>query len=148
MSRGARIAQWLDRRSWSYRGDPDSKHWFTTSFLQHEVGRTEGTQTPSTGLRHPSFSTKLVVPRGPRLQALVYDILPSARSWSYRGDPDSKHWFTTSFLQHEVGRTEGTQTPSTGLRHPSFSTKLVVPRGPRLQALVYDILLSAAAVFS
>ena len=56
-----------------------------TSFLQ---------QTPSTGLRHPSFN---------KLQDLVYDILPST---------NSKHWFTTSFLQ---------QTPSTGLRHPSFN---------------------------
>ena len=48
----------------------NSKHWFTTSFLQQTPTLVYDIlqQTPSTGLRHPSFN---------KPQALVYDILPS-----------------------------------------------------------------------
>ena len=109
--------------------DPNSKHWFTTSFLpacrKATLGGLSMTQTPSTGLRHPSFQ-----PAGKRPFRTEYD-------------PNSKHCFTTSFLPACRKATLGglsmiqtlvydilpacrkatlglsmTQTQSTGLRHP------------------------------
>ena len=69
-------------------------------------------QTPSTGLRHPSFEGRcrkavLGVWSTPKLQALVYDILPlkegAGKRCSECGLPlNSKHWFTTSFLWRMV----------------------------------------------
>ena len=44
------------------------------------------TQTPSTGLRHPSFNFLLEEDAGKRCSECALH-------------PDSKHWFTTSFLQ-------------------------------------------------
>ena len=62
--------------------DPNSKHWFTTSFLpagqKATLGRLSMTQTPNTGLRRPSS-------------------LPESDAWRTEYEPNSKHWFTTSF---------------------------------------------------
>ena len=126
-------------------------------------------QTPSTGLRHPSFfggrCRKAMLGVWyvlPKLQALVYILLSleeGAGKWcSECGTycPNSKHWFTTSFfLWRKVPESDArsvvriAQTPSTGLRHPSFfggrCRKAMLGVWyvlPRLQALVYDILLS------
>ena len=64
----------------------DTKHWLTTSFRgscrKAMLGSVCRTRTPSTGLRHSSFlggscrKVMLGVPDS-KLQALVYDILPS-----------------------------------------------------------------------
>ena len=173
----------------------NSKHWFTTSFLWRKVpesgarsvdhtARSPSTQTPSTGLRHPSFGgrcrkavlgvwTTRPVHLLRKLQALVYDILPLEEGAGKRCSEcgphgpftfyaNSKHWFTTSFLWRKVpesgarsvdhtARSPSTQTPSTGLRHPSFGgrcrkavlgvwTTRPVHLLRKLQALVYDIL--------
>ena len=127
----------LGVRSWH---KTNSKHWFTTSFLWNKVPESDArsvvlTQTPSTGLRHPSFGGRcrkamLGVWYWHKLQALVYDILPleegvGKRCSEYGTDTNSKHWFTTSFLWNKVPESDVrsmvlTQTPSTGLRHPSF----------------------------
>jgi len=65
----------------------NSRHCFTTSFLWRKVPKSAArsvwmSQTPSTALRHPSFGGRyrkavLGVWGWLKLQALVYDILPS-----------------------------------------------------------------------
>ena len=80
---------------------------------------------------------------GPRLQALVYDVLPSTPSTGLRRPSfNSEHWFTTSFLQLQALVYDILpSTPSTGLRHPSFNSKhWFTTSFLQLQALVYDIL--------
>ena len=83
------------------RSVPESKHWFTTSFLHGGMCR-----KASTGFRH-LFSTECS-----GKQALVSDILSPRRK-----EPESKHWFPTSFLHGG-----GSRKASTGFRHP-FSTE-------------------------
>ena len=67
--------------------------------------------TPSTGLRHSSLEEGA-----------------GKRCWECGSVSNSKHWFTTSFLQlwrkvpeSDAGSVGLCQTPSTGLRHPSFN---------------------------
>ena len=57
----------------------------------------EAGQTPSTGLRHP-FSRRRVPESDARSLSTLLTLRSLFVSWSW---PDSKHWFTTSFLQEE-----------------------------------------------
>ena len=68
---------------------------------------------------------KVAVKENHKLQALVYDILPSTPSTGLRHPSfNSKHWFTTSFLQLQALVYDILpSTPSIGLRHPSFNSK-------------------------
>ena len=109
------------------------------SVLGSDAGSVGLCQTPSTGLRHPSFNfggrcrkAMLGVWVCVKLQALVYDILPSTLE-----EGAGKRCWSVGLCQ----------TPSTGLRHPSFNfggrcrkAMLGVWVCVKLQALVYDIL--------
>ena len=112
----------------------NSKHWFTTNVLVPESDARSVCllQTPSTGLRHPSWCRKamLGVSACCKLQALVYDIRLGAGKRCSEPDlaANSKHWFTTSFLVPESDARSVCllQTPSTGLRHPSWCRKAML----------------------
>ena len=68
----------------------NSRHWFTTSFLQPLV---YDILPSTTGLRHPPFNHWFTTSS---LQPLVYDILPSTTGLRHLS---FNHWFTTSSLQ-------------------------------------------------
>ena len=94
------------------------------------------------GLPHaeasPRSSPSLQVTYNSKLQALVYDILPSLeegarKRCSERGaTANSKHWLKTSFLpwrkvpESDARSVMQRQTPGTGL-HPSFLSWRKVP---------------------
>ena len=91
-------------------------------------------QTPGTGLQHPSFNHWFTTSF---LQPLVYDILPSTTGLRY---PPFNHWFTTYSPQPLV---YDIFPSTTGLRHPPFNHWFTTSF---LQPLVYDILPSTTGL--
>lgn len=117
--------------------EPDSKHWSTSSFLQHLqplVYVILPPTPPSTGLHRPSSNTSRHWSTSSffqHLQALVYFLLPPTPASTGLRHPffnTSWHWSTSSFLQHLQVLVYIILPPtpsSTGLSHPFHNTAII-----------------------
>ena len=128
--------------------EPDSKHWSTSSFLQHLqplVYVILPPTPPSTGLHRPSSNTSRHWSTSSFFQHLLAPTPPST-GLRHPFFNTSCDWSTSSFLQHLqvlVYVILPPTPPSTGLRHPFFNTPWHWSTSSflqHLQVLVYIIL--------
>ena len=96
---------------------PHSKQWLTTYFPESDVRSVPCTHTPNSGLPHTSRKAMFGVCPAPKLQTVVYDILPGKQCSECALHPNSKQWFTTYFPESDVRSVPCTHTPSIAFRH-------------------------------